>query len=120
MPLEGQVYDLSVATTIGPWASGRHPGLVVSKGVAGDKDAPIVVVPLTSAKQKFTRLTHVELDGVYGSINGPMLVLCEYTIAIPASAFDGLTVRGVLPQDLRAKVKTKLGWYFSVPFAGQP
>ena len=43
MAVEGQVFDLKVATAIGPWSGGMHPGLIVSQTMIVGKDSPVVV-----------------------------------------------------------------------------
>jgi mRNA-degrading endonuclease toxin of MazEF toxin-antitoxin module len=119
MPTEGQVYDLKVVTALGPWGdtSRHHPGLIISQALTSGRDSPVVVVPMTGTVQAVARPTHVEISEVYGSLDPPMWILCEYPITIPSSAFQGLQPRGVLPPALRAVVRTKLGWYLRVPIA---
>jgi hypothetical protein len=112
--MEGQVFDLRVGAQIGPWSAGIHPGLVVSRSLSG-RDCPVVVVPLTGTKPPVARNTHVELLDVYGSLNGPMWILCEYPVTLSANEFHNISPRGTLPLALRALVRHKLGWYFQVP-----
>jgi hypothetical protein len=117
MAIEGQVFDLKVATAIGPWSGGMHPGLIVSQTLLTGKDSPVVVVPITGTKPQFSRVTHVEILERHGSLSGPLWVQCEYPITLSMSDFDGLQARCALPVSLRILVRNKLGWYLRVPMA---
>ena len=118
MPIDGQVFDLKVVTSIGPWSdtSQRHPGLIVSQALLSGRDSPIVVVPMTGTPQ-ISRPTHVELTGNHGSLSGPMWILCEYPMTLSALDFQGLQPRGALPAGVRAAVRNKLAWYLRLPIA---
>lgn len=116
MPVEGQVYDLEVSARLGPWSKGeRHPGLVVSQPLIAGTDAPFVVVPMTGSQPRFARVTHVLLEGVHGSITGPMWIECEYPTTLSAADFDPKSLRGSVSKEIRAQVKQKLAWLLKLP-----
>jgi hypothetical protein len=115
MPFEGQVFDLKVSATVGPWRQGQHPGLVLTRAFPGGKDSPFVVVPMTGSRPPFARPTHVEMTTPCGDLSSPMWILCEYPTTLAATDFEQNKYRGSLPISLVATVRNKLGWLLRVP-----
>lgn len=121
MPIEGQVYDLAVSATLGPWSdvTRKHPGLIVSQSLLSGRDSPIVIVPMTGTTPPVSRPTHVLLDVQAGSLDPPLWIQCEYPMTISARDLDGLRPRGVVPQKFMALVRNKLGWYLRTSLVAQ-
>lgn len=115
MPTQGQVFDLIVSTKIGPWREGRrHPGVVVSRSMAGGRDSPWVVVPMSGTKPPVERPSHVQLNVKISDLDPPLWVQCEYPTTLSNDEFYGLTMRGAVPHEVLAQVRHKLSWVLGI------
>ncbi len=77
----GEVYyaDLNAddVINIGSEQSGIRPVLIIQNNTGNRFSPTVIVVPLTSSKNKNKLKTHIEVDGLSPDLNKKSIILCE-------------------------------------------
>jgi uncharacterized protein YifN (PemK superfamily) len=103
----GWVYDLAPSVDEGPWADGRHPGVVVEVGRG--TDARATVVPMTSAEPRgVQRVYSLHLTERVAGLDGAMWIRCDCPTTVPLAPLMRQSRRAILPGGVMRRVMDRL------------
>lgn len=106
----GYVYDLDLGGKVGPWAGGRHPGVIV-----GISEQGVTVVPLSSSRPRGRdgALTYAIADGGE-AVSTPINALCHLPTTIGHDKFHRERLRGRLPTGEMELIGDRLAFYLKL------